>query len=194
MVLCCFSRFLVSILKVVTERKIGAKHLQTVAGVENGAYWLSTYLWDIFNYQIPVWVTIGLMYLFKVDVLTTGARDTFAGVITLLFFFGPASAGFAYCTSFAFKSASMANICLIITGFLVGMGGTTEELLVRYWGDIAEQSRVLFAFQDLWFVLSWFLLPEIQGTRGHNSKKFRAFLSGCFASYLHFALGMGCTL
>ena len=109
--------------QVVTERKIGAKHLQTVAGVGTCAYWFSTFLWDIFNYQIPLWVTIGLMYLFNVDILTTAIRDTFSGVITLLFLFGPASAGFAYCGSFAFKSASMANICMIIIGFLIGMGG-----------------------------------------------------------------------
>ena len=120
---CVNPHFACSVFQVVTERKIGAKHLQTVAGVGTSAYWLSTFLWDVLNYQIPLWVTIGLMYLFKVDVLTTDVRNTFSGVITLLFLFGPASAGFAYCASFSFKSASMANICMIIIGFLIGMGG-----------------------------------------------------------------------
>ena len=40
---------------IVSERESKAKHLQTVAGVQPKAYWLSTYGWDIMNYQIPLW-------------------------------------------------------------------------------------------------------------------------------------------
>ena len=40
---------------IVAERESKAKHLQTVTGVQPSAYWLSTYLWDIINYQIPLW-------------------------------------------------------------------------------------------------------------------------------------------
>ena len=38
---------------VVAERQSKAKHLQTVAGVKPSSYWLSTWLWDVANYQIP---------------------------------------------------------------------------------------------------------------------------------------------
>jgi uncharacterized membrane protein len=51
---------------IVFERESKAKHLQTVAGVSPTAYWFSTYLWDIMNYQIPLWTVIGLMYIFDV--------------------------------------------------------------------------------------------------------------------------------
>ena len=51
---------------VVSERESKAKHLQTVAGVKPSAYWLSTYLWDIINYQLPLWTVIGLMYALNV--------------------------------------------------------------------------------------------------------------------------------
>ena len=47
---------------IVSERESKAKHLQTVAGVKPSAYWLSTYLWDIINYQLPMWITVILMY------------------------------------------------------------------------------------------------------------------------------------
>lgn len=78
---------------VVTERQSKAKHLQTVAGVKPLAYWLSTYLWDILNYQIPLWITVMLMFAFDVDVLTTSEGDVFTGILAILFLYGPASAG-----------------------------------------------------------------------------------------------------
>lgn len=89
-------------------------------------------MWDVLNYQIPLWVTIVLFVLFDVDILTTSDRDVLSGVITLLLLFGPAAAGFAYCVSFCFKSASTANIFLIIGGFVIGMGGTIDRLPQAY--------------------------------------------------------------
>jgi hypothetical protein len=105
---------------VVAERESKAKHLQTVAGVEPSAYWLSTYLWDVMNYQIPLWITVILMLAFDVGVLTTKSANVFGGVLALLFLFGPASAAFAYCVSYAFKSPSLCFIFLMISGFLIG--------------------------------------------------------------------------
>jgi hypothetical protein len=114
---------------VVHEKSSKAKHLQTVAGVEPSAYWLSTYLWDTINYQIPLWVTIILMFVFDVDILTTSHKGVFSGITTTLFLFGPALAGFTYCVSFAFNSASSCNVFVITSGFLIGMGGKKENCL-----------------------------------------------------------------
>ena len=47
---------------IVDERERKARHLQTVSGVKPSAYWLSTFLWDVMNYQIPLWTVIILMY------------------------------------------------------------------------------------------------------------------------------------
>jgi hypothetical protein len=96
------------------ERESKAKHLQTVAGVNPVAYWLSTYLWDILNYQIPLWTTIILMFAFNVTALTTSTGDVVSGVIVAFILYGPASAGFSYCVSFLFKSPSMCNLFIII--------------------------------------------------------------------------------
>jgi ATP-binding cassette subfamily A (ABC1) protein 3 len=74
---------------VVAERESKARHLQTVAGVEPSAYWISTYLWDIINYQIPLWITVVLMFAFEVDVLTSSNGDVFTGVLAILFLYGP---------------------------------------------------------------------------------------------------------
>jgi ABC-2 family transporter protein len=117
---------------VVQEKSSKAKHLQTVAGVQPSAYWLSTFLWDVMNYQIPLWIVVALMFIFDIDILTTHSRDIFSGVVTILFLFGPALAGFTYCMSFAFKSASMCNVFVISSGFLIGLGGRFCRLFLLH--------------------------------------------------------------
>jgi ATP-binding cassette, subfamily A (ABC1), member 3 len=120
---------------VVVERESKAKHLQTVAGVEPTAYWISTLLWDTINYQIPLWLMVIELFLFQVTSLTTTDRGVFSGILTLLLFYGPASAGFAYCWSFAFSSPSLCNIFLIVTGFLIGFGGPITVYILTLIGD-----------------------------------------------------------
>jgi hypothetical protein len=70
------------------------------------------------------------MFIFDVDILTTSNRGIFPGIVAILFLFGPALAGFTYCTSFGFKSASMCNVFVIASGFLIGMGGTIGLLFI----------------------------------------------------------------
>jgi ATP-binding cassette subfamily A (ABC1) protein 1 len=116
---------------VVAERETKAKHLQTVAGVKPVSYWLSTWLWDVANYQIPLWVTVALMYAFDVSVLTTSERGVVGGVILLFVLFGPAAASFTYCVSFLFSSPSICNVFVIIFSFLIGLGGTMATFVLR---------------------------------------------------------------
>jgi ATP-binding cassette, subfamily A (ABC1), member 3 len=140
---------------IVTERYSKAKHVQSVAGVEPSAYWLSTFIWDVSNYQIPLWITVGLMFAFQVEILTTTNRDVFSGVVATLFLYGPASAGFTYCLSFAFQSASLCNITVIIAGFLIGMGGPlTCFVLILRSVDPRGPSPELADVAD---ALAWFL-------------------------------------
>ena len=120
---------------VVTERESKAKHLQTVAGVKPSAYWLSTWLWDVANYQFPLWITIILMFAFNVTALTTTDRGVVGGVIFLLILFGPAAASFTYCVTFLFSSPSICNLVIIISGFLIGLGGSLAEFILISLGN-----------------------------------------------------------
>ena len=47
-----------------------------------------------------------------------------SGVLALLLLFGPAAAALSYCFSFMFKSPSLCNVAIIISGFLIGMGAS----------------------------------------------------------------------
>lgn len=120
---------------VVAERLSKAKHLQTVAGVKPFSYWVSTWLWDVANYQIPLWITVILMFAFDVNILTTTERGVVGGIITLLFLFGPAAASFTYCITFLFSSPSICNLVIIISGFLIGFGGSLASFILRLIGE-----------------------------------------------------------
>ena len=126
---------------VVQEKQSKAKHLQTVAGVKPTSYWLSTWLWDIANYQIPCWITVILMYAFDVSNLTTTENGVISAVIAIFVLFGPAVASFSYCISFMFKSPSICNLILIISGFLIGFGGTLAAFILRLIGSIPSAPR-----------------------------------------------------
>lgn len=140
---------------VVAERQSKAKHLQTVAGVEPSAYWISTYLWDIANYQIPCWITIILMFAFSVETFTTRENGVIGGVITVLVLFGPATAGFTYCCSFLFKSPSMCNLFVIVFNFLIGMAGPLVTFILRLIGeDPGNRNETLVTVS---IVLEWIL-------------------------------------
>ncbi|KAG7367345.1 multidrug ABC transporter ATPase [Nitzschia inconspicua] len=119
---------------VVEEKQSKAKHLQTVAGIKPISYWLSTWLWDVVNYQIPCWITIALMFIFSIDIMTTTTGGVFEGILTLLVLFGPAAASFSYLISFVFSSPSICNLFLIITSFLVAFGGTLAVFILRLIG------------------------------------------------------------
>lgn len=116
---------------IVAERETKAKHLQTVAGVQPTAYWLSTYCWDIMNYQIPLWTVIILMYALDIQSFITQERQVASSTFVLLILFGPAAAGFTYIVCFFFKSPSMANLFVIVFNFFIGMAGPLVSMILR---------------------------------------------------------------
>merc|ERR1719343_417725 len=151
---------------VVQEKQSKAKHLQVVAGVKPTSYWLSTWLWDIANYQIPCWFTVILMYAFDVSNLTTTDNGVVSAVIALFVLFGPAVASFSYCFSFLFKSPSVCNLILIITGFLIGFAGPLASFILRLFGSIpsSPNDNLLLAASIVEWVLRIF--PQFNLSRG----------------------------
>jgi len=142
---------------LVQERMSKAKHLQTVAGVKPSAYWISTYIWDILNYQLPMWVIIVLMFAFSVDAFTTSDRGVLGGTILSLLVYGPASAGFTYCLSYIFKSPSACNAFVIVFNFFIGLTGPLVSLILRFIdagnGDDGTD------FKGIAVIIEWCLRP-----------------------------------
>jgi ABC-type multidrug transport system fused ATPase/permease subunit len=83
------------------------------------------------------------MFIFQVTLLTTTDHDTFGGVLALLFFFGPAAAGFSYLVSFTFKSPTLCNVMIICTGFFVAFAGSLATLIMNLLLSIGLGGRKL---------------------------------------------------
>ena len=140
---------------IVAERESKAKHLQTVTGVKPSGYWVSTYLWDIVNYQFPLWIVVAMFFIFKVDAFTTTEFGVLGGVISAMVLYGPAAAGYTYCLTYLFKSPALCNVISIIPGFFIGMGGpVTVIILTLIGGDPYEPKQNLV---DIANILSWIL-------------------------------------
>jgi hypothetical protein len=94
-----------------------------VSGVSINAYWLSTAVWDVLVYQVPLWSTILILYARSVDKLA-GHEDVLGATILLFLFHGTAAAGFTYVLTYLFKSpASAQNVMIFINvrcGLLAG--------------------------------------------------------------------------
>lgn len=140
---------------VVAERESKAKHLQTVTGVKPSGYWVSTYLWDVMNYQLPLWIVVALFFIFGVDAFTTTNYDVFGGVLLAMILYGPAAAGFTYCVSNLFTSPALCNVVVIITGFLIGMGGPLTVIILTLIGK--DPSNPKDNLVDIAKILSWVL-------------------------------------
>ena len=71
---------------------------------------------------------VALFFAFDINAFTTTEYGILGGVISTMVLFGPAAAGFTYCLSYFFHSPAFCNIIIIISGFLIGMGGPLSML------------------------------------------------------------------
>jgi len=110
-----------------------------------------------------------LMYAFDVSNLTTTENGVSSGVITLFVLFGPAVASFSYCFSFMFSSPSVCNLILIISGFLIGFGGTLAAFIMRLIGSIPTDPRDNLVNAAI--IVEWVLrfVPAFNLAKGLNS-------------------------
>ena len=89
------------IIFLIKERSVGAKHLQVVSGVGPGAFWLSTFTWDIINYTIPVLCILVVFAAFNTEAYVSDGR---LGIVFLIFMtYGWAVLPFVYLLHFLFK-------------------------------------------------------------------------------------------
>ena len=73
------------VLFLVNERVCKSKHLQFVSGATPTQYWVSTFTWDLLQYQVPCSVCILVLYAWQLPAYT---GDNFGAVVLLLLLYG----------------------------------------------------------------------------------------------------------
>jgi ATP-binding cassette subfamily A (ABC1) protein 3 len=59
---------------IIKERATKSKHVQFVSGVQIGNFWISTFVWDLFNYLIPCTLLLFVFLAFDVRAYTSGVN------------------------------------------------------------------------------------------------------------------------
>lgn len=83
--------------------------MQIASGCPPVMYWLGSYIWDMTTYFFLVLITIAIFAAYK-DQATVGSVGAVMGTATLFTLYGAAVIPLSYCYSFAFTSASSAQV------------------------------------------------------------------------------------
>eukprot|EP00658_Telonema_sp_P-2_P006414 TRINITY_DN12438_c0_g1_i3.p1 TRINITY_DN12438_c0_g1~~TRINITY_DN12438_c0_g1_i3.p1 ORF type:complete len:2202 (+),score=596.20 TRINITY_DN12438_c0_g1_i3:221-6826(+) len=118
---------------LVSEVRVKAKHQQMISGTKPAAYWLGTFAWDYIFYNVPMWLTIGLILAFTQEQFYKS--DQFPALIMIFFLYGLASLPQTYCMSFFFKDE---NTALIYTVFTYAISGFLLFLISFFLGVISS--------------------------------------------------------
>ena len=106
------------IIFLIKERSVGAKHLQAVSGVGPVAYWVSAFIWDLFNYLVPVLAILILFAAFGTDAYVNDGRLSIVFLIFLLY--GWSVLPFVYMLHFFFKVPSTGMVAVSMINLLSG--------------------------------------------------------------------------
>lgn len=140
------------IIFLIKERSVGAKHLQVVSGVGPGAFWLSTFVWDIINYTIPVLCILVVFAAFQTEAYVNDGR---LGIVFLIFMvYGWAVLPFVYLLHYLFKVPATGMVVVS----MINLGTGLVFLLAVYILSIPQLGT-----EDIGKALEWIfmiLLPN----------------------------------
>lgn len=139
------------IIFIVKERSSKSKHLQLVSGVDMLAFWVATYIWDIF-----MWVIFTLLNMAVFSIYGRNSAEVFVGdaesflcTLALTFGYGLSALPFAYLLSRNFESHTTAQISILGLFFVTGFIAVLTYFILKSFEefqDLAEHLRVLFRF------------------------------------------------
>lgn len=137
------------IIFLIKERSVGAKHLQVVSGIGPYSYWLSTFIWDLINYTIPVLILLIVFAAFKTEAYVDDHRLKYVFLVLILY--GWSVLPFVYLLHHLFNvpatgmvAVSMINLCsglvlLMATYTLIIPALNTEKI-----GKALEMLFIIF--------------------------------------------------
>lgn len=106
------------IIFLIKEKASGAKHMQVVSGVKPLAFWSSTFLWDMFNYLVPVLLILIVFAAFQVEAYT--GDDRLGLVFVLFLIYGWAVLPFVYILHYFFKTAAGGMVAVTMLNIITG--------------------------------------------------------------------------
>ncbi|EDV28384.1 uncharacterized protein TRIADDRAFT_49936 [Trichoplax adhaerens] len=104
---------------LIKERSSKAKHVQFVSGVDPLCFWLSSFVWDLFNYMIPC---LALLVVFAAFDTQAYVDDNRLGIVILiLFLYGWAIIPLMYLFSFLFVNSATGFVVTTMFNIITGL-------------------------------------------------------------------------
>ena len=104
---------------IVKEKENNTKIQHFNSGMPLIIYWGCNFTWDIIKFMIPGFTSIILIIAFQVPMLTEDS-ESIQALIALILLYGPSVISFTYCTSFIFKTHSVAQVMTLLFNIILG--------------------------------------------------------------------------
>ncbi|KAK7488493.1 hypothetical protein BaRGS_00020278 [Batillaria attramentaria] len=133
------------VLFLIEERVSSSKHLQFVSSINPTTYWVTNFLWDMFNYSIPAILCIFIFLAFGKDAYVSSTNAPC--LVALLFLYGWAITPMMYPFSRIFSVPSSAFVALSCVNVFLGTVSTIStfilELLQQDDPDLKDINNIL---------------------------------------------------
>nr|VZI00636.1 unnamed protein product [Spirometra erinaceieuropaei] len=113
---CVSSSFVVFLIR---ERCVGSRSLQFMSGLNRTIYWLSTYIWDVCNFLVPVIIIVLIFLAFNEEAYV--GRDSVGGFIAIMVIFGVCVIPLMYLFTFVFRVPSLAFVVLLAANLMIAV-------------------------------------------------------------------------
>jgi len=141
--------FLVFLLE---ERENCSKQLQFVSGVKPYIYWVSNFIWDLFNYIVPCGLCILLFLAFDVRAYISG--QNFACLALLMLLYGWACIPLMYPLNYLFKVPSTAFVVSSSMNVFIGIVSVMSTTILDQLGqDDQDLKNVNFYLKPIFTIV-----------------------------------------
>ncbi|VDN21158.1 unnamed protein product [Dibothriocephalus latus] len=104
---------------LIRERCVGSKSLQFMSGLNRSIYWLSTYLWDVCNFLVPMTIITCIFLAFHEEAYV--GAESVGGFIALIVMYGVCNIPLVYLFTFVFRVPSLAFVVLLATNLMIAV-------------------------------------------------------------------------
>nr|QUF59428.1 ATP-binding cassette transporter Abca3-2 [Brachionus angularis] len=127
---------------LIKEKSSDAKHLQYLSGCNSFVFWISSLIWDIFNYLLSIMFVPILLKIFGIDEFVGGVRWIY--VVGLLSMYGFAHIPQMYLFSYFFKVSATGFAALVAWNILSSQATLTPtQILTLPQLQLVDVSKLL---------------------------------------------------
>jgi len=137
---------------LVKEKACKSKHVQLVSGVDMFAFWISTYIWDMFLYLILTALILAIFLLYGTNSaeVFVGDKQSFLCTLLLTFGYGTSAFPFAYLISRKFDNHNSAQISVMAVFFLTGFVAVNAHFIMSRIEATENIAQALLPLFRLW--------------------------------------------